>query len=200
MASELFWVPVTGTAGYWEVQIDDITLDNKPQGICEDCRVAVDTGTSQLAGPTVLISQLTTLLNVKSDCSNFDSLPNLGFVVGGKILSLAPRDYVDKADGDGYSQGSGYCDVSLMNLDVPPPKGPLFVFGIPFLQKYYSVYDHDNNRVGFAVAKHKGETPEVLVEVNEPVVHHGKPSRSASFLASGSSRGITSQASLTPQE
>jgi len=162
MASELFWVPVTGVAGYWEVRITDITIDGKPQALCEDCRVAVDTGTSQLAGPSKLMAQLRSRVKVKADCSNYGSLPQLGFIIGGRILNLAPPDYVDKA--------ARRCDLSMMNLDVPPPAGPLFVFGIPFLQKYYTVYDHVNSRVGFAVAKHKGKTPEALITLDAAAV------------------------------
>lgn len=160
MASDLFWVPVTRASGYWEVQIEDITLNNKRQQICQDCHVAVDTGTSQLGGPSDIITQLDEKLDVKSDCSNFDVLPKLGFVIGTHILNLSPRDYVDKV---GHS-----CHVSLMKLDVPPPKGPLFIFGIPFLQKFFSVYDHANTRVGFAIAKHGGHE-EVLVSVDQHV-------------------------------
>lgn len=167
MASDLWWVPVNGVAGYWEVKIDDIYFDKKPQHLCTGCRVAVDTGTSELAGPTETIEQLQKLLGVESDCRNFAHLPKLGFAVSGatgggsKILSLSPKDYITKSD--------DLCSVSLMSLDVPPPKGPLFVFGIPFLQKYFTVYDHERLMVGFAVAKHAGQEPELLlsVDVNE---------------------------------
>jgi len=160
MSSELFWVPVTRASGYWEVQMHDITFNNKRQHICEDCHVAVDTGTSELAGPSEIMNKLRKKLDVKSDCSNFHKLPDLGFVIGTNVLNLKPSDYVDK--------GSD-CDVSLMNLDVPPPKGPLFVFGIPFLQKFYTVYDHANSRVGFATAKHAGVESPLLIslDVNE---------------------------------
>jgi hypothetical protein len=174
MASELFWVPVTGISGYWEVQIEDVTLDGKRQQICKDCRVAVDTGTSELAGPSEIVDELKAVLNVHSDCSNVISLPRLGFIIGGHILSLSPADYVN-------NYGS-YCDVSLMELNVPPPKGPLFVLGIPFLQRYYTVYDEPNSRVGFAVAKHKGQNPEVLMQANPEVPQNPKMS---SFLARG---------------
>lgn len=183
MASELWWVPVNGQAGYWEVTIDDIYLDNKPQSLCKGCRVAVDTGTSELAGPTDAIEQLSRLLQVSADCSNFDRLPKLGFAISGeggtkKILSLSPNDYVSRA----YSDS---CAVSLMNLDVPPPKGPLFVFGIPFLTKYFTVYDHEHTRVGFAVARHDGQQPEVLLSVDalEKEIHEHRGDPSPSFLS-----------------
>jgi saccharopepsin len=158
-SSVLFWVPVSKKSGYWEVQIKDIAFDNELTGICEGCRVAVDTGTSQLAGPTETISKLRSALDVKSDCSNYDQLKKLGFVVDKHILNLDPQDYVDK--------GASGCDVSLMNLDVPPPKGPLFVFGIPFLQKFFTVYDHANDKVGFALAKHKDAKSSSLVSIEE---------------------------------
>jgi len=177
MATDLFWVPVSRPTGYWQVQIEDVTLNNKKQGICASCQVAVDTGTSELAGPSSVISQLEESLNVAADCSNFAKLPKLGFVVNGKILNLEPKDYIDKADGD--------CKVSLMRLDVPPPNGPLFVFGIPFLQKFYTVYDRNTKQVGFAVAKHANQAQEeasaILVDVGSG--RRALPSSQTSLLA-----------------
>lgn len=160
MASDMFWMPVSRDSGYWQVQINDITINNKKQSLCSDCQVAVDTGTSQLAGPTDVINDLSSRLNVKKDCSNYNQLPSLGFVMGEHILNMKPQDYVDK--------GSDGCDVSLMPLDVPPPNGPLFIFGDPFLRKYYTSYDRENNRVGFATAKHMDQPPDdaLLMSIN----------------------------------
>jgi len=158
MASELFWVDIDTSSGYWEIHADDIVFNKEPQDVCDGlCKVAVDTGTSMLAGPTSMVSTLTAKLNVQPNCGNYDQLPNLGFVVNERILSLRPQDYVEKTETS--------CSLALMSLDVPPPKGPLFVFGIPFLQRYLTVYDVTNNRVGFAVAKHKGQPAEMLLHM-----------------------------------
>jgi len=158
MASMLFWAPVT-VPGYWQVKMDDITLDSQRLGLCvgaSRCQVAVDTGTSLLAGPTEVVDTLIEKLQVANDCSNFASLPKLGFIVGEHILDLEPEDYVSQSDGG--------CTVGLMALDIPPPKGPLFIFGDPFLRKYYTVYDLEHGpRVGFALARH--QTPPALVEL-----------------------------------
>lgn len=161
MATELFWADVT-IPGYWQVAMDDITLDNKNLGLCgagQKCHVAVDTGTSLLAGPTEIVSALVEKLQVADDCSNLQSLPDLGFIVGDHILNLKAEDYV--------SENSDRCSLGLMSLDIPPPKGPLFIFGDPFLRKYYTVYDRSKMRVGFALAKHKAEksSGEALLEI-----------------------------------
>lgn len=147
IVGDLTWAPVNKQS-YWQVAIEDITFDNVPTGMCgvAGCQVAVDTGTSLLAGPTEIMEALDDKLGVKSDCSNFDSLPLLGFSIDGTVLNLRPADYVDRTD-----EG---CSTALMTLDVPPPKGPLFIFGDPFLRRFATVYDMDGPSVGFGVAKH----------------------------------------------
>jgi hypothetical protein len=148
--SNVVWAPVSHQS-YWQVAIDDVMFNNAPTGLCGDgCQVAVDTGTSLLAGPTDVMEALDEKLGVKSDCSNFDQLPMLGFSLNGQVLNLRPADYVDRTE-DG-------CSTSLMTLDVPPPKGPLFIFGDPFLRRFVTVYDMDGPSVGFAVAKHADVT------------------------------------------
>jgi cathepsin E len=148
LASDIIWAPVSHQS-YWQVAIDDITFDNRPTGLCDGgCQVAVDTGTSMLAGPSDLVDKLTEKLGAKSDCSNFNELPNLGFSLGGRNLNLAPDDYMDHS---GES-----CDFSVMQLDVPPPKGPLFIFGDPFLRRFVTIYDRSGPNVGFAVANRNG--------------------------------------------
>ncbi|CAD7950861.1 unnamed protein product [Amoebophrya sp. A25] len=147
MSSEIIWVPVSHPS-FWQVEMDDVVLNNVVTGLCDGgCQAAVDTGTSLLAGPSHIVHELTEKLNVAADCSNWPSLPDLGFLFGDTILNLKPQDYVERHPEEG-------CSLALMALDVPPPKGPLFVFGEPFLKKYYTIFDRARLRLGLALANH----------------------------------------------
>eukprot|EP00913_Durusdinium_trenchii_P027999 g26250.t1 len=58
MAGELFWVPVSHP-GYWQVEMQDVTINDQPQELCNGrCQAAVDTGTSLLAGPSDVVGAL----------------------------------------------------------------------------------------------------------------------------------------------
>merc|ERR1719424_1468421 len=149
LASDIVWAPVKKES-YWQGFIDDITFDNMPKGLCSGgCEVAVDTGTSMLAGPSDLVDKLSEMLGAKSDCSNYKTLPKIGFKIGDRVLNLKTDDYMDSSASD--------CSFSLMALDVPPPKGPLFIFGDPFLRRFVTIFDKTGPRVGFAVAKHSDD-------------------------------------------
>merc|ERR1712151_636937 len=53
------------------------------------------------------------------------------------------------------------CYPTLMPIDLPEPLGPkLFILGEPVLQKYYTVYDWGEQRIGFGLALHKTGTGE----------------------------------------
>jgi cathepsin D len=175
LASDIVWAPVKKES-YWQVGIDDITFDNTPKGLCGGgCEVAVDTGTSMLAGPSDLVEKLSDMVNAKSDCSNFDQLPKIGFKIGEKVLNLRPDDYMDRSGND--------CSFSLMSLDVPPPKGPLFIFGDPFLRRFVTVFDRKESRVGFGVAKHRGEMGDVGLAADAGAISTGAQQGGASASA-----------------
>jgi len=146
MVGSLVWVPVMRSSGFWEVPLDAVSVRGHNLSGNGNASAVLDTGTSLLAGPPDVVNSLLDHLNVASNCSNFASLPDVSFVVAGHLLSLSPHDYVDR-DGDD-------CTVPLMTQDVKPGEGPVWIFGDPFLRKYYTIYDRDKMQVGLAIAAH----------------------------------------------
>jgi len=151
IASRVVWVKVTAhpgraRSGFWQVPVADIAIANGALGLGHH-QAAVDTGTSVIAGPSAMITAIEAEIGLRKDCSNWEELPLVGFVIEGMTLNLEPTDYVLK-DGD-------QCHSQFMPLDLPPPRGPLILLGDPFLRKYYTIFDRDTLKLGFGLAKHK---------------------------------------------
>jgi len=139
------------STAYWMVDMgtmkvgDEVIPTNGARGI-------VDSGTSLLVGPPEIISKVLPHVRVESDCSNMDQLKTLEInmnTVDGKAVTykLTPEDYVMKR------MGQCKTGIAIMQIQLQM-NHPIVILGDTFLRKYYSVFNHETNQVGFAEANH----------------------------------------------
>merc|ERR1719373_670076 len=158
---ELVDVPLTSET-YWEVSLDAMKFGDKAV-VSSPQKAIIDSGTSLLAGPKDVVDALAQQIGATSimgkeyviDCSKKASLPALSVTLGGKEFTLTADDYV--------LQVSSQCLFAFTGIDVPPPRGPLWIMGDVFMRKYYCVFDYGNKKMRIApVAKQIREEAKIM--------------------------------------
>jgi hypothetical protein len=173
--SPLVWVPVVDPDdGYWKLHVSGVQIGEESAEICaQGCHGVADTGTSVFAAPTAIIRQIRErfqgLVVRDGKCQmpahNASAQDFVAVSMGDLVLRLYPNDFSQPrrplnwngTDVDDWDAEDLPCELMLMRLDVPEPLGPLVIFGEPFLTKYYTVFDVEHLRVGFALANHEAE-------------------------------------------
>lgn len=152
---ELSYLNVTRKA-YWQVHMDQLEVGSGLTLCKGGCEAIVDTGTSLMVGPVDEVKELQKAIGAVAlmqgeymvPCEKVSSLPIINLKLGGKNYELHPDKYILKV-----TQGKQtLCLSGFMGMDIPPPSGPLWILGDVFIGSFYTVFDRDNNRVGFAKA------------------------------------------------
>lgn len=150
---------------YWELEMIDVKVDGQSLGVCKDgCQVVVDTGTSLLTGPPEHVNLLLKKLDILENCHNANILPDITYVLrdsrGTYEFKLGPEDYVLKSTAEQGPRHPKFCRPGFMGLEVPPPRGPLWILGDVFMKRYYTIFQRSTDpfkksHIGFATAVHR---------------------------------------------
>lgn len=142
LASPLRWFPVDHPEqGFWQVAIRAVRVGNLTVDDCrEGCRGVVDTGVSRLGVQANRLSALTHALAAELADGGRCRGPDLNFDLGGMVLALGEQDYIGKD-----------CTPLVGSLDLPETeyKG-VYALGGALLHRYYTAFDWDQHRLGFA--------------------------------------------------
>jgi hypothetical protein len=139
------------STAYWMVSMGTMKVGNEVIPT-NGARGIVDSGTSLLVGPPEIISRVLPHVRANADCSNLHELKTLEInmrTVDGKDVTykLTPEEYVMKR------MGKCKTGIAIMKIQLQMAH-PIVILGDTFLRKYYSVFDHSKNEVGFAEANH----------------------------------------------
>lgn len=143
---ELHTVPLIAET-YWEISLSSITCGNIDFG--RETTAIIDSGTSLLIGPPLLVHQLAISVGAKRNiageymipCDNVDQIPDIVFTIDGKAYFLTGEDIV--------IESGGKCLLGMMGMRLPP-NAPKWILGDVFMRKYYTVFNYGNKTVSFA--------------------------------------------------
>ncbi|XP_029170177.1 lysosomal aspartic protease-like [Nylanderia fulva] len=157
----LTYVSVT-KKGYWQFTMEEITIydnynnNNYNYILCaRGCQAIADTGISSILGPRSNISIINDLIGTYYvngeyllNCNKKHSreMPVISFSIGNQTFDLTSKDYIQPIPALGHT----LCKTSFVEKDTVDN---LWILGNAFFSRYYSVYDFEKNRVGFAPAK-----------------------------------------------
>jgi len=128
------------------------------------CIISVDSGHSLMSGPPDVIKKLREQISsgIKSgQCTDevIASMPDVSFMIGGKLFTLQPQDYLMNYGG---SCAPAFSERKVRN-------GHDWVLGEHFMRTFYTVFDHDNMRVGFSHLSQTRKHLSKIMQSSEPL-------------------------------
>jgi len=171
------WIPVSDP-GYWQIDLESVDISKRIKKEDEyvgtfhreqkagKISVIVDTGTSLIAAPSQFVHELLSGIKYHELSGQFfvncieakSSLASVIFrVAGGRDIAadlrLEAEDYVLDIGIPGPFNSGPQCMIGFMAMDLELQGNahvPSWILGDVFLRKFYTAFDNDSKKVGFA--------------------------------------------------
>ncbi|KAG0368732.1 Vacuolar protease A [Gamsiella multidivaricata] len=163
---EIQWHEVTRQAqGQWAIELTAFALRREAFEI--DGNAVIDTGFPYIALTRFQAAMINAQIGgVETEpgsgiyelpCRSIPTLFEFIILFGLEEYQLQGHEYVLRGRGQGggrHASGNkkGLCLSAIVGMDFSKESGVVAVFGEVFLRKYYSAYDLENHRLGFALA------------------------------------------------
>lgn len=136
------WLPADGDHGEWAVPLADVVLGGLRLGACGSggCRAVLDSGCGGIALPGDVAQRVKSKLDI-SNCSAIGNLPQLGFIIGGRLFNVGPERYVEISKID-----ASHC--RLLVHEHPEGSETTAILGLPFLFDRRTIFDVTSMMVG----------------------------------------------------
>ncbi|CAF1497146.1 unnamed protein product [Adineta steineri] len=153
------YVPVN-IQRHWQFIADSISLSvgSNTTTIATSFRAAFDTGYSiAFVGPVVYVNTIYEMLEAvfdptfglyAIDCHTkpLSTFPNISLTISGVPFVLTPPMYTLI-----FGNSSSYmCYVLIQAIDVPDDDTDIWIFGTFFMNRFYTIFDMQKNRIGIA--------------------------------------------------
>lgn len=129
---------------YWALDIDFVRQGENKVINAFDYFVTLDTGAAIIQGPKEIMDPFLEGITVNADCSGQDDLPTLTWAIDGTPYTLDGKDYVIKTQ-------DGKCELGVKSVAMQEGQNYI-ALGAPFLRKYPTYFNLNDNSVSFQVA------------------------------------------------
>lgn len=125
-----------------KIEIGNLYLDDM-EAYDGSIPAVIDTNIPFILGPEDVLQEISSI-KVNKDCSNINDLPTIAFAIAGQEFNFFSSEYVIIVETLSETQcfNGIISDSSLDHL----------IFGTLFLKKFYTHFDFENKRIGFAPA------------------------------------------------
>ncbi|CAB1351840.1 unnamed protein product [Coregonus sp. 'balchen'] len=131
---QITWIPLSSET-YWQINMDSVTINGNTVACNGGCQAIIDTGTSQIVGPTSDINNMNSWVGATTD-----QYGDVTFTLNGNAFTISASAYT--------SQNSNGCMTGFGNGGTDQ----LWILGDVFIRQYYAIFDRQNNSVGLAQA------------------------------------------------